>query len=155
MRRRSLIVGAAAGIAANPGVRYPYHQVVTDDWWDENPKSSAYNTFRHTAISPGGYSEALWKEKPAYTHFAVVTYNMAPNVPKPVPNAGSGIFLHEFSRTPSGPTAGCVSLSHADLVGVLPWLDPAAAAHRDVPAEQHRSLLTGPTGHVPRPVDGA
>ncbi|WP_116506970.1 L,D-transpeptidase [Micromonospora sp. B006] len=114
------------GIAANPGVRYPYHQVVTDDWWDENPKSSTYNTFRHTATSPGGYSEALWKEKPAYTHFAVVTYNMAPNVPKPVPNAGSGIFLHEFSTTPSGPTAGCVSLSHADLVGVLRWLDPAA-----------------------------
>ncbi|MFG1674072.1 hypothetical protein [Micromonospora sp. NPDC049282] len=24
------------------------------------------------------------------------------------------------------PTAGCVSLSHADLVGVLRWLDPAA-----------------------------
>ncbi|SCG58123.1 L,D-transpeptidase family protein [Micromonospora humi] len=114
------------GIAANPGVRYPYHRVVTNDWWNENPKSSAYNTFQHRATNPGGYSEALWKEKPAYTHFAVITYNMAPNVSKPVPNAGSGIFLHEFSRTPSGPTAGCVSLSHADLVRVLRWLDPAA-----------------------------
>ncbi|QLQ39082.1 L,D-transpeptidase family protein [Micromonospora robiginosa] len=114
------------GIAADPGVRHPYHRVVTNDWWNENPTSSAYNTFQHQATSPGGYSEALWTEKPAYTHFAVITYNMAPTVPKPVPNAGSGIFLHEFSKTPSGPTAGCVSLSHADLVTVLRWLDPAA-----------------------------
>jgi L,D-peptidoglycan transpeptidase YkuD (ErfK/YbiS/YcfS/YnhG family) len=114
------------GIAANPGVRYPYHRLVANDWWNENPNSSAYNTFQHTATNPGGLSEALWQETPAYTHFAVITYNMPPNVAKPVPNAGSGIFLHEFSRTPSGPTAGCVSLSHADLVSVLRWLDPAA-----------------------------
>ncbi|WP_262286402.1 L,D-transpeptidase [Micromonospora sp. MA102] len=114
------------GIAANPGVRYPYHRLVVNDWWNENPNSSGYNTFQHTATSPGGLSEALWTEQPAYTHFAVITYNMPPNVAKPVPNAGSGIFLHEFSKTPSGPTAGCVSLSHTDLVTVLRWLDPAA-----------------------------
>ncbi|MET8909044.1 L,D-transpeptidase family protein [Micromonospora sp. NPDC004551] len=114
------------GIAANPGVRHPYHQLVVNDWWNENPNSSAYNTFQHTTTNPGGLSEALWQEKPAYTHFAVITYNMPPNVAKPVANAGSGIFLHEFSSTPSGPTAGCVSLSHADLVSVLRWLDPTA-----------------------------
>lgn len=114
------------GIAANPGVRYAYHKIVTDDWWNENPNSTAYNTFQHTATNPGGYSEALWKEVPAYAHFAVITYNMAPNAAKPMPNAGSGIFLHEFSQTPSGPTAGCVSLSHGHLVGVLTWLKPEA-----------------------------
>ncbi|MFG3690471.1 L,D-transpeptidase [Micromonospora sp. NPDC047740] len=112
------------GIAANPGVSYPYHRLVTNDWWNENPDSPAYNTFQHTATNPGGYSEALWRETPAYTHFAVITYNMAPNVATPVPGAGSGIFLHEFSKTPSGPTAGCVSLSHGDLVSVLTWLKP-------------------------------
>ncbi|WFE93766.1 L,D-transpeptidase family protein [Micromonospora sp. WMMD987] len=115
------------GIAANPGVRFPYHRVVTDDWWNENPNSAAYNTFQHSATNPGGYSEALWREVPAYTHFAVITYNMPPNVPKPVPNAGSGIFLHEFSTAAGGPTAGCVSLAHADLVAVLRWLDPKHA----------------------------
>ncbi|MFR9780579.1 L,D-transpeptidase family protein [Micromonospora sp. MS34] len=114
------------GIASNPGVRYPYHQLVTNDWWNENPDSPYYNTFQHTSTNPGGYSEALWQEKPAYTHFAVITYNMPPSVATPVPGAGSGIFLHEFSSTPSGPTAGCVSLSHDHLVGVLRWLDPAA-----------------------------
>ncbi|MFE9205458.1 L,D-transpeptidase [Micromonospora sp. NPDC007230] len=115
------------GIGANPGVRYPYHQVVTNDWWNENPDSPRYNSFQHTTTNPGGYSEALWQEKPAYTHFAVITYNMAPNVPTPVPGAGSGIFLHEFSTASGNATAGCVSLSHNHLVGVLTWLNPAAA----------------------------
>ncbi|MGN9775880.1 L,D-transpeptidase family protein [Micromonospora sp. H33] len=112
------------GIGANPGVRYPYHRIVTDDWWNENPESPAYNTFQHTSTNPGGYSEALWMEKPAYTHFAVITYNMPPTVPKPVPYAGSGIFLHEFSTASGNATAGCVSLSHDHLVGVLKWLNP-------------------------------
>lgn len=115
------------GIAANPGVQYPYHPLVTNDWWNENPSSPGYNTFQHTSTNPGGASEALWLEKPAYTHFAVITYNMPPNVPTPIPNAGSGIFLHEFSTAGGNATAGCVSLSHDHLVGVLRWLTPAAS----------------------------
>ncbi|MEV6374913.1 L,D-transpeptidase family protein [Micromonospora musae] len=113
------------GIAANPGVRYPYHRLVSGDWWNENPTSPRYNTFQHTATNPGGNSEALWQEVPAYTHFAVITYNMAPNVPTPVPYAGSGIFLHEFSRSGGNATAGCVAVSHTHLVTVLRWLNPA------------------------------
>ncbi|MGW3604577.1 L,D-transpeptidase family protein [Micromonospora sp. NPDC005161] len=113
------------GIDANPGVRYPYHQLVSGDWWNENPSSSLYNTFQHSSTNPGGASEALWTEVPAYTHFAVITYNMPPNVSKPVPNAGSGIFLHQFSTSAGNATAGCVSLAHDDLVDVLTWLDPA------------------------------
>ncbi|MER7457394.1 L,D-transpeptidase family protein [Micromonospora sp. NPDC126480] len=114
------------GIAASPGVRYPYHRLVTNDWWNGNPESAAYNTFQHTSTNPGGWSEALWTVKPAYTHFAVITYNMPPTVPKPVPYAGSAIFLHEFSTAGGNATAGCVGLSHDHLVGVLRWLDPRA-----------------------------
>ncbi|MFG3644701.1 L,D-transpeptidase family protein [Micromonospora sp. NPDC047762] len=113
------------GIAADPGVRFPYHRLVDGDWWNENPSSALYNTFQHSSTNPGGASEALWKEVPAYTHFAVITYNMPPNVPKPVPNAGSGIFLHQFSTSAGNATAGCVSLAHDHLVDVLNWLDPA------------------------------
>jgi L,D-peptidoglycan transpeptidase YkuD (ErfK/YbiS/YcfS/YnhG family) len=112
------------GIAASPGVRYPYHRLVSNDWWNENSNSARYNSFQHSTTNPGGPSEALWKVKPAYTHFAVITYNMAPNVAAPKPHKGSGIFLHQFS-TSGGPTAGCVSLAHDHLVGVLRWLDPA------------------------------
>lgn len=112
------------GIAANPGVRYPYHRLVSGDWWNENPSSTRYNTFQQSATNPGGASEALWKETPDYTYFAVITYNMTPNVPKPVPNAGSGIFLHQFGTSSGNATAGCVSLARNHLVDVLTWLDP-------------------------------
>jgi L,D-peptidoglycan transpeptidase YkuD (ErfK/YbiS/YcfS/YnhG family) len=113
------------GIASNPGVRYPYHVLVSGDWWNENSDSPGYNSFHHGS-DPGGPSEALWQISPAYTHFAVITYNMAPNVPSPIPGQGSGIFLHQHSAS-GGPTAGCVSLGHTDLVAVLNWLNPAAS----------------------------
>ena len=60
-------------------------------------------------------------------YFAVITYNMAPNVPTSVPGAGSGMFLHEFSTARGNAIAGCVSLAHDHLVDVLRWLDPAAS----------------------------
>ena len=64
---------------------------------------------------------------PQYTHFVVITYNMPPNVPGRrcrTPVAGSSCTKHSTS---AGPTAGCVSLAHDDLVSVLTWLDPAAS----------------------------
>ncbi len=105
------------GIAANPGVRYAYHRVVQDDWWDENSSSPGYNTFHHGA-NPGGPSEPLWQISPQYTYFAVIRYNMPAT-----PGRGSGIFLHQAT---SGPTLGCVSLPQSDLVALLRWLNPAA-----------------------------
>lgn len=109
------------GAKANPGVHFKWHHLVTDDWWAENSDLANYNTFVHGS-DPGGPSEALWQTIPAYNYFAVITYNMPPNVSKPVPGAGSGIFLHVAT---SNPTAGCVSLQSSDLVKVLTWLDPA------------------------------
>ncbi len=106
------------GINPNPGVRYAYHRLVADDWWNENPDSPGYNTFQHTPVSPGGPSEALWKETVAYRYFAVIRYN----IPVTGYARGSGVFLHVGT---GGPTAGCVSLSQPDLLRVLNWLDPA------------------------------
>lgn len=115
------------GIGSDPGVRYPYHKLVSGDWWNENSDSPYYNTFQHSSTALPSPSEALWLETPDYTHFAVITYNMPPNVPEPIPYAGSGIFLHEFGTVGGNATAGCVSLAHDHLVGVLRWLDPAAS----------------------------
>ncbi len=107
------------GISANPGVHYAYHPVVTNDWWDENSSSKTYNTFVHAATSPGGPSEALWKETTAYRYFAVIAYNENPVVP----GRGSGVFLHVGT---GNATAGCVSLAQANLIKVLTWLNPSA-----------------------------
>jgi L,D-peptidoglycan transpeptidase YkuD (ErfK/YbiS/YcfS/YnhG family) len=116
------IGGTMYGIAANPGVRYAYRQLVPDDWWNENPATPGYNTFFH-GPNPGGASEALWQISPQYRYFAVVNYNI-PVVPADPPR-GSGIFLHVIN--PGKATAGCVSLAETDLLAVLRWLDPGSA----------------------------
>jgi L,D-peptidoglycan transpeptidase YkuD (ErfK/YbiS/YcfS/YnhG family) len=106
------------GIAADPGVRYRYHRLVPDDWWNENSDSPGYNTFSH-GPNPGGPSEPLWQISPQYNHFAVIRYNMPAT-----PGRGSGIFLHQST---ANSTLGCVSLAAGDLTAVLRWLDPAAS----------------------------
>jgi L,D-peptidoglycan transpeptidase YkuD (ErfK/YbiS/YcfS/YnhG family) len=110
------------GIAPDPGIRMRYRRLVCGDWWDEDPGSPTYNTFRHLPCrarpSFGGGSEALWRIVPQYRYFAVVEYNAHPAVP----GRGSGIFLH----VAVGSTAGCISLPEARLVRLLRWLRPAA-----------------------------
>jgi L,D-peptidoglycan transpeptidase YkuD (ErfK/YbiS/YcfS/YnhG family) len=110
------------GIEPNPGVRFRYHRLVCGDWWDEDPASPAYNTFRHVACGRappfGGGSEALWRISPQYRYFAVIDYNASPVVP----GRGSAIFLH----VALGATAGCVSLPEPELLQLLRWLRPAA-----------------------------
>ncbi len=116
--------GTVYGIAPNPGVALAYHRLVCGDWWDEDVRSPAYNTFRHVACGAQppfrGDSEALWRISPQYRYFAVIEYNAAPTVP----GRGSAIFLHVSAGRD---TAGCVSLPEAQLVRLLRWLRPSAA----------------------------
>jgi len=109
------------GVRANPGVKFRYHQLVANDYWNENPSSSTYNSFVH-GTNPGGFSEALWQTVPQYNYFAVINYNIP--VKAATPARGSGIFLHVAG---SGATAGCVSLAQTNLLKVLEWLDPATS----------------------------
>ena len=110
------------GLAPNPGVRLRYHRLVCGDWWDEDSRSPAYNTFRHVRCGRAppfrGGSEALWRATVAYRYFAVIEYNRAR-----VPGGGSGIFLHVDT---GHATNGCVSLPRPELVRVLRWLRPGA-----------------------------
>jgi L,D-peptidoglycan transpeptidase YkuD (ErfK/YbiS/YcfS/YnhG family) len=114
--------GTVYGIAPNPGLHFAYHRLTCGDWWDEDPGSATYNTFRHVAcgVTPpfGGGSEALWKISPQYRYFAVIDYNAHPVVP----GRGSAIFLH----VAVGATAGCVSLPESQLLRLLRWLRPSA-----------------------------
>lgn len=105
------------GNSPDPGLHYPYHRLVTGDYWDENVTSPTYNTFVHGA-DPGGASEPLWESPTAYSYFAFIAYN----VPA-VPGKGSGMFVHQSLGKY---TAGCVALPRDDLLRVLRWLNPAA-----------------------------
>jgi L,D-peptidoglycan transpeptidase YkuD (ErfK/YbiS/YcfS/YnhG family) len=111
------------GLDPNPGLKLRYHRLVCGDWWDEDSRSSTYNTFRHVTCgsSPrfGGGSEALWRITPAYRLFALIQYNVAPVVP----GRGSAIFLHVDTGRP---TNGCVSLPRSELRSLLVHLRPGA-----------------------------
>ena len=113
------------GIGANPGVRYRYHRVVCGDWWVEDIRSPFYNRFHHVRCGTKPpfriTSEDMSRSPISYRYLTVVDYNTHPIVP----GRGSGIFLHVSAS--GGPTLGCVSLTRAQLVTVLRWLDPAAS----------------------------
>jgi L,D-peptidoglycan transpeptidase YkuD (ErfK/YbiS/YcfS/YnhG family) len=110
------------GAAPDPGVRLRYHRIVCGDYWVEDPRSPAYNTFQHVACGkppPFRAADGLWESPRAYRHFAFVRYNAGPVVP----GRGSAIFLHAST---GGPTNGCVSLAVPQLVRTLRWLRPGA-----------------------------
>jgi L,D-peptidoglycan transpeptidase YkuD (ErfK/YbiS/YcfS/YnhG family) len=118
-------LGAVAyGTGLDPGTKLAYHVLVCGDWWDEDPGSPTYNSFRHVACGTSppfhGDSEALWLQTHAYAQFAVIDYNTSPAVP----GAGSAIFIHVDVGEP---TNGCVSLPAADLDELLRLLRPADA----------------------------
>ena len=121
------------GDGPNPGVHYTYHHLVCGDWWDEDPSSRWYNSFRHVTCGARpawtfGDSEALWTETTVYQSFAWIEYNTDPVVP----GRGSAIFLHDDD---GHATAGCVSLPPGKLDTVLDWLrrsdDPRVAIGTD------------------------
>jgi L,D-peptidoglycan transpeptidase YkuD (ErfK/YbiS/YcfS/YnhG family) len=113
------------GNAADPGVRYPYHDLVCGDWWDEDPQSPDYDLFVHWPCgstppfaegAQGSGSEPLWRETGPYPSFAVVAYNTGR-----VAGRGSAIFLHYGLASP---TVGCISIDRGPLDEVLDWLQP-------------------------------
>jgi L,D-peptidoglycan transpeptidase YkuD (ErfK/YbiS/YcfS/YnhG family) len=112
------------GLDPNPGVRLAYRRLRCGDWWDEDPASPTYNSFRHLACGAkppfGGSSEPLWRSTVAYREFAFVEYNSAPAIP----GRGSAIFLHDDR---GHATNGCISLPRAQLIGILRRLRPGAA----------------------------
>jgi len=112
------------GNEPNPGVSFGYTRLRCGDWWVEDPRSAAYNTFRRIGCGvkpPFKVTTPDMSKSPrAYAYLAVIGFNTSPVVP----GRGSGIFLHVEVHSS---TNGCVSLPRAQLLNVLRWLTPAAA----------------------------
>jgi len=105
------------GVAADPGVRFPYRRVTSRSIaWDDDPASLSYNTWVDLDRQTAGKEPELMYVSPAYDHGAVIAYNTART-----PGLGSAIFLHVST---GAATAGCVSLPAGQLVEILRWLDP-------------------------------
>ena len=114
------------GNSPNPGVRHRYVRLHCGDWWVEDTRSRAYNTFQRVGCGrrpPFKVTTPDMSTSPrAYAHLAVIDYNMNPVVP----GRGSGIFLHvQIGK----PTSGCISLRREMLIHVLRWLRPSAAPY--------------------------
>jgi L,D-peptidoglycan transpeptidase YkuD (ErfK/YbiS/YcfS/YnhG family) len=108
----------------NPGVRFPYTRLRCGDWWVEDPRSPAYNTFQRIGcgVKPPFKvtTPDMSRSRRAYRYLAVIGFNTKPIVP----GRGSGIFLHVQVHSS---TNGCVSLPSPALLRVLRWLTPSAA----------------------------
>ncbi len=110
------------GAGPDPGVHFRYHRIVCGDYWVEDVRSPAYNTFQHYACGttpPFKARDGMWQKPTAYRHLAFIRYNAGPVVP----GRGSAIFLH---ASLGHSTNGCVSLPLPQLVKTLRWLRPGA-----------------------------
>jgi L,D-peptidoglycan transpeptidase YkuD (ErfK/YbiS/YcfS/YnhG family) len=117
------IASTMYGNSPSPGVAFRYVRLRCGDWWVEDWKSSAYNTFQRVGCGRTPpfkvVSPDMSASPRAYAHLAVVEYNMHPVRPR----RGSGIFLHvQIGK----PTSGCISMRRAALIHVLRWLRPDA-----------------------------
>jgi L,D-peptidoglycan transpeptidase YkuD (ErfK/YbiS/YcfS/YnhG family) len=111
----------AFGVKARPaGTGLPYRRVGPNDWWVSDAKSRHYNTWQ---VGPprGRWNPAIGERladyPKAYSYAVAIDYNRSP-VRK---GGGSAIFLHVGNGRA---TAGCVSVSTAQLLKLLAYLEP-------------------------------
>ena len=121
------------GNLADPGVSAgAFRHVRTGDCFGATPGNADYGHLaqRPAAQCPGPDDEYLPSFGSVYERAALIGANMEPNVSGDAPGEppyAAAIFLHRHSYDSAGhtkATAGCVSLSHADLVAVLTALRP-------------------------------
>ena len=136
----SFPVTAIMGRQPDPGVRFPYRQLVPGDCWVSDVSSPSYNQLvtASPCVKPNEDMYAIGIGP--YRYLATVGYNADPVLP----GLGSAIFLHRHQYDSAGrtvPTSGCVSLSEPDLLAVLRWLDPTL----------HPRILMGPDSWLIKP----
>ncbi|CAN5512272.1 L,D-transpeptidase family protein [soil metagenome] len=120
------------------GADFPFHTVTDADLWSDDPRSPNYN--RHVVIDPrnppDNYSHERMRPGDFAYHWLIeVRHNSDP----PVPGLGSAIFFH-IRRGVNRPTAGCTTMSEADLVRVIRWLRaPRKPCYALLPASEYNA----------------
>jgi D-alanyl-D-alanine dipeptidase len=116
-------LGTAMGYAAQPpaGLEIPYRQSTAETICVDDPKSSHYNSIVEAtgAVAKDWISfENMLRADNLYSLLALVDHNGLLGDPKPVPGAGSCIFLHLWSG-PGSPTIGCTALDGGHVRDLL------------------------------------
>ena len=102
-----------------PTSRLPVRPLAPNDGWVDEPTDPRYN--RLVELPYPASAEEMWREDDLYDALVVIGYNMEPVIP----GAGSAIFLHV--ATPDfAPTAGCVAVNKAVLLGLIALLGPGS-----------------------------
>lgn len=101
---------------ALPATRLAVSDIQQSDGWCDDPASPDYNT-RVSLPHPASH-EILWRDDALYDVVIEVGYNDDPVEP----GKGSAIFVH-IARPDYGPTEGCVSLKHQDMLDLLQACD--------------------------------
>ena len=109
-------IGPAFGYAPTSATKLVYRQATAQDWWIDDPRSLAYNTW--VVGKPDVSAEAMRRDDGQYELGAVLGWNTSPVVA----GRGSAIFLHVW-QAPDVATSGCVALARADVERMLAWLD--------------------------------
>ncbi|WP_380872961.1 hypothetical protein ACFB49_38590 [Sphingomonas sp. DBB INV C78] len=108
------------GRAAPPeGLKLPWRWIRENDGWSDDPADPAYN--RPICHPRATSAERLWREDGLYDVIVILGHNDAP----PVPGMGSAIFLHCWND--AQPTEGCVAVEKAELLALLPAIQPGEA----------------------------
>jgi L,D-peptidoglycan transpeptidase YkuD (ErfK/YbiS/YcfS/YnhG family) len=116
---------AAPDSAFARAAKLPYLHATPDLKAIDDPASAYYNRIVDQSVvaQPDWVScEDMRRSDQRYAVGAVVAHNTG----RPVPGAGSCIFLHVCERE-GMPTAGCTAMALADMSEVAGWLDASAA----------------------------
>jgi L,D-peptidoglycan transpeptidase YkuD (ErfK/YbiS/YcfS/YnhG family) len=95
----------------------PVRAIRPEDAWCENPADRHYN--RAIRLEPGAPGDRLTREDHLYDFIVEIDHNARPRVA----GRGSAVFLH-LARTNFSPTAGCVSMTHSDMLRLLRRMGP-------------------------------
>jgi len=106
----------AFGAGADPGTRYTWRRTRSTSFWDDDSASANYNRWVDSRHGNPGRNPEPMRVRP-YRLGLVIGYNVSRT-----PGRGSAIFLHV---THHSATAGCVTLSYAEVHRLLRWLRPA------------------------------
>jgi len=104
---------------SRPNVAMGVRPMRQDDGWCDDADNFQYNRWVRLPFTAS--HETMWMDAPSYDIVLVLGHNQTPRVR----GRGSAIFFHlttaDTARS-SGPTAGCIAISRADMRRLLPRL---------------------------------
>ena len=105
--------------------RFPYRQTTPDLACIDDARSEHYAMIVNAdrEFAPGASlptHEDMFRPDDLYRYVILIGHNTT----RPVPGAGSCIFLHVW-RGEDSSTAGCTAIAEEHMVRLLEWLDPA------------------------------